>query len=76
MIIGAPDSATNAIANLKAELDKEKAARFEAQIEVDILTQAVNYLKIFADRYTTQIPTLKDKINHLKGKVVDGLKEI
>jgi hypothetical protein len=28
----------NAIANLKVELDKEKAARFKAQIEADILT--------------------------------------
>jgi hypothetical protein len=76
MIIGAPDSATNAIANLKAELHKEKAPRFEAQIEADVLTRAVKDLKISADRYATQIPTLEDKINHLEGKVVDGLKEV
>jgi hypothetical protein len=76
MILGAPDSATNAFANLKAELDKEKAARFEAQIEVDVLTRVVKDLTISVDRYATQIPTLKDKINHLEGKVVDGLKEV
>jgi hypothetical protein len=76
MILGATDSATNAFANLKVELYKEKAARFKAQIEVDILTQAVKDLKISADRYATQIPTLEDKINHLEGKVVDGLKGV
>jgi hypothetical protein len=76
MIIGAPDSATNAIANLKAELHKEKAPRFEAQIVADVLTRAVKDLKISADRYATQIPTPEDKINHLEGKVVDELKEV
>jgi chromosome segregation ATPase len=66
----------NAFANLKAELDKEKAARFEAQIEADILTRVVKDLKISADKYATQIHTLEDKINHLEGNVLDGLKEV
>jgi hypothetical protein len=61
LIPGAPDSAMNAIANLKAKLDKEKAARFEAQVKTDILTRAIKDLKISADRYATQIPTLKEK---------------
>jgi Ni,Fe-hydrogenase III component G len=76
VIPGGPDSATNAIANLKAELDKEKAARIEAQIKAEVLTQAVKDLKISANRYATQIATLEDKINHLEAKVVDGLKEV
>jgi hypothetical protein len=76
VILGTPVSATNAIANLKVELDKEKAAQFEAQIEADVLTRVVKDLKISADRYATQIRTLEDKINHLEGKVVDGLKEV
>jgi hypothetical protein len=72
MILGAPDSTMNVFTNLKAELDKENVARFKA----DILTRAIKDLKISADRYATQIPTLEDKINHLEGKVVDGLKEV
>jgi predicted nucleic acid-binding Zn-ribbon protein len=71
-----PDSATKAFANLKAELDKEKAARITGQVEIDVLTRVVKNLKISADRFTRQISTLKDKIKHLKNKVVDGLNEI
>jgi hypothetical protein len=32
VILGAPDSALNAFANLKVELDKENATQFEAQV--------------------------------------------
>jgi predicted nucleic acid-binding Zn-ribbon protein len=71
-----PDSATKAFANLKAELDKEKAARITGQVEIDVLTRVVKNLKISADRFTRQISTLKDKIKHLENKVVDGLNEI
>jgi hypothetical protein len=70
------DSATNAFADLKVELDKEKAAQIASQLEIDLLTQVVKDLKIFADRFVAQIPTLKGKVNHLKNKVVDGLNEV
>jgi hypothetical protein len=53
IIPGASDSTTNAFADLKVDLDKEKAARLVAQIEVDVLTQAVRDLKIFADRFAS-----------------------
>jgi hypothetical protein len=76
MIPDALDLATNAIAKLKVGLDKEKVARFEAQIEAGVLTRAVKDLKISTDRYASQIPTPEDKINHLEGKVVDGLKVV
>jgi hypothetical protein len=66
---GDPDSTAKAFTGLKIELDKEKAARKVAQIEVDTLTRAVQDLKIFADKFVVQIPTLKDK-------VVDGLNEV
>jgi hypothetical protein len=56
--------------------DKEKAARITGQVKIDVLTRAVNDLKISADRFTAQIPTLKDKVKHLKNKVVDGLNEV
>jgi hypothetical protein len=71
-----PNSVTKAFANLKAELDKEKATRITGQVEIDVLTRVVKNLKISADRFTRQISTLKDKIKHLKNKVVDGLNEI
>jgi hypothetical protein len=61
-----PDSATMAFADLKAELDKEKAARIAGQVKIDMLTWAVKDLKISANRFTTQIPTLEDKVKHLK----------
>jgi predicted nucleic acid-binding Zn-ribbon protein len=71
-----PNSVTKAFANLKAELDKEKATRITGQVEIDVLTRVVKNLKISADRFTRQISTLKDKIKHLENKVVDGLNEI
>jgi hypothetical protein len=32
-------------------------------------------LKISADKFVAQIPTLKDKVKHLENKVVDGLND-
>jgi hypothetical protein len=57
------------------DLDEEKAAQLTAQIEVDVLTQVVRDLKISADRFTTQIPTLEEKVKHLETKVVDEFNE-
>jgi hypothetical protein len=71
-----PDSATKAFADLKTELDKEKATRKAAQIEVDTLAWAVKILKILADMFVAQFPTLEDKVRYLQNKVVDGLNEI
>jgi hypothetical protein len=76
IIPGAPDSAVKAFIDLKVDLVEEKAARLVAQIEVDMLTRVVKDLKISADRFATQIPTLEDKVKHLENKVVDGLNEI
>jgi hypothetical protein len=76
IILGDLDSAATALASLKAELDKERSARLTAQIEVDVLTRVVKDLKIFDDRFTSQIPTLEDKMKHLENKVVDGLNEV
>jgi chromosome segregation ATPase len=64
-----------AFADLKADLDEEKVARLIAQVEVDVLSRAIKDLKISADRFATQIPTLEDKVKHLEDKVEDGLKE-
>jgi hypothetical protein len=41
-----------------------------------VLSQAVKDLKISADRFATQIPTLEDKVKHLENEVVDGLNEV
>jgi hypothetical protein len=71
-----PDLATKAIIDLKIQLDKEKAARIVGWIEINVLTRAVKDLKISANRFVAQIPTLKDKVKHLEDKVVDGLNEI
>jgi hypothetical protein len=54
-----PDSATKAFADLKIELDQEKATWKAAQIEVDMLARAVKDLKISADKFATQIHTLE-----------------
>jgi uncharacterized protein YktB (UPF0637 family) len=70
------DSVAKAFIDLKIELDKEKATRITGQIEIDVLTRAVKDLKISADRFAAQIPTLKDKVKHLEDKVVDGLNEV
>jgi chromosome segregation ATPase len=71
-----PDSATKAFADLKTELDNEKAARKATQIEADMLAQAVKDLKILANKFATQILTLEDKVEYLKNKVVDELNEV
>jgi hypothetical protein len=76
IILGAPDSASKPFTDLKENLDKEKIARLPAQIEVDVLSQAVKDIKISADRLTTQIPTLEDKVKHLENKVVFRLNEV
>jgi hypothetical protein len=76
IIPGNPDSATKAFADLKVDLDGEKAAQLIAQIEVDVLAQVVKDLKISADKFASQIPTLEGKIKHLENLVVDGLNEI
>jgi chromosome segregation ATPase len=76
VIPGDLDLAAKAFADLKAELDKEKAAQKIAQIEVDTMTQAVKDLRISVDKLDARIPTLKDKVKHLENKVVDGLNEV
>jgi hypothetical protein len=68
--------ATKAFTDLKVDQDEEKATRLAGQIKIDVLTHAVKEMKISADRYTTQIPTLKYKVKHLEIKVVDGLNEV
>jgi hypothetical protein len=62
MIPGATNSAMNAIANLKEELDKEKVAWFEAQVKVDVLTRAVKDLKISADRMPPRSLLLRTRL--------------
>jgi predicted nucleic acid-binding Zn-ribbon protein len=76
IIPGAPGSKAKAFIDLKADLDEEKAARVTAQVEADVLSQAVQDLKISVDRFATQIPTLEDKVKHLEDKVVEGLNEV
>jgi archaellum component FlaC len=76
IVPGDLDSAIKTFADLKTELDNEKAAQKEAQIEVDTLARAVKDLKILADKFTAQIPTLEDKVKYLKNKVVDGINEV
>jgi chromosome segregation ATPase len=76
IVPGESDSATTAFADLKIELDKEKAVRKAAQIEVDTLSRVVRDLKTSAEKFAAQIPTLEDKVEHLENKVVDGLNEV
>jgi hypothetical protein len=73
---GDPDSVAKAFTDLKIEQDKEKVAQKIAQIEVDTLTWAIKDLKISADKFATQIPTLEDKVKHLENNVVHGLNEV
>jgi hypothetical protein len=40
------------------------------------VTWAVKDLKILADRFATQIPTLEVKVKHIENKVVDRLNEV
>jgi hypothetical protein len=76
IVPGNPDSAAKAFTDLKIELDKEKAAQIAGQIKINVLTRAVKDLKISADRFAAQIPTLEDKVKHLDNMVVDGLNEV
>jgi outer membrane murein-binding lipoprotein Lpp len=39
-------------------------------------SQAVRDLRISANRFATQIPTLENKVKHLEDKVVEGLNEV
>jgi hypothetical protein len=73
---GDPDSTTKAFVDLKTELDMERATWVTGQVKIDVLTRAIKDLKISADRFMAQIPTLKDKVKHLENKVVDGLNEV
>jgi hypothetical protein len=41
-----------------------------------MLTRVGKDLKILADKFAAQIPTLEDKVKYLKNKVVDGLNEV
>jgi hypothetical protein len=68
-----PDLAAKAFVDLKTKLDREKAAQIVGQIEINVLTRVVKELKISADRFAAQIPTLEDKIKHIENKVVEGL---
>jgi predicted nucleic acid-binding Zn-ribbon protein len=76
VILSAPSSEAKVFANLKADLDEEKAARVTAQAEADVLSRAVCDLKVSANSFVSQIPTLEDKLKHLEDKVVEGLKEV
>jgi hypothetical protein len=76
VILGDPDSATKAFADLKVELDKEKVARETTQIEVDTLTRVVKDLNINTNKFAAQIPTFEEKIKHLENRVLDGLNEV
>jgi hypothetical protein len=76
VIPGAPGSEANAFTNLKVDLDEEKVPRVAAQVEADVLSRVAQDMKISADRFATQIPTLEDKVKHLEDKLVEGLKEV
>jgi hypothetical protein len=76
IILSDPNLAAKAFIDLKTELDKEKAACIAGQIKINVLTRAIKDLKIYANRFAGQIPTLKDKVKHLRNKVVDGLNEV
>jgi chromosome segregation ATPase len=76
VIPGDPDSAAKAIADLKAELDKEKAAQEIAHVEVDTLTRPIKDFETSSNKFAAQTPTLEEKVKHLENKVVDGLNEV
>jgi hypothetical protein len=76
VIPGAPGSEANSFTNLKVDLDEEKVPRVAAQVEADVLSRVAQDMKISADRFATQIPTLEDKVKHLEYKLVEGLKEV
>jgi hypothetical protein len=52
-VLGDQYYTTKACADLKAKLEKEKAAWETTQIKVDTLTQAVESLKILANNFAS-----------------------
>jgi uncharacterized coiled-coil protein SlyX len=60
-------------ADLMTELYKERATRITGLVKIEVLTRAVQDLKVSVDRFAAQIPILVDKVKHLDNKVVDGL---
>jgi hypothetical protein len=76
VILGNPNSTAKAFTNLKEELAREKAAQATVQIEVEMITQAVNDIKISAGKFAAQIPILEEKVKHLDSKDIDGLTEL
>jgi hypothetical protein len=56
------DSTAKSFADLKVELDKEKAAQETAQVEVDNPTRAVKDLKIFTNKFPESPPS-KRRLN-------------
>jgi hypothetical protein len=63
------DSIARYLASLKSELADEKAAQKEAKDEVQILARTCVDLKKTTDKFTTQVPTLEQK-------VLDGLTKL
>jgi hypothetical protein len=63
IVPGDQDLAAKSFADLKAELNKEKATRVTAQTEVDTLTRAAKDLKINADKFDCKYPHLKTRSN-------------
>jgi chromosome segregation ATPase len=76
IVSGDLDSATKSFTDLKAELEREKAARETAHAEFDTLTRVVKDLKISADKFAAQVPILEEKAKYVDNKVIDGLNEI
>jgi predicted nucleic acid-binding Zn-ribbon protein len=64
---GDKDLAASYLASLKSKLVHEKAARKQAQDEVETLSRAVGDLKKMADKFAAQVPALEENI-------LDGLK--
>jgi hypothetical protein len=63
IVLGDPDSTAKSFVDLKTKLDKEKAARIAAQIEIDVLTQTAKDLKISTDRLPLEFPLSKTRSN-------------
>jgi hypothetical protein len=63
IVPGVLDSAAKAFVDQKAELDKEKAAQIAAQIEINVLTQAVKDLKFLLIGLSLESPLLKTRLN-------------
>jgi hypothetical protein len=61
------DSPASYLASLKSKLAHEKAARKQAQDEVETLGCEVGNLKKMTDKFAAQVPPLEEKI-------LDGLK--